>query len=138
MMVVIVVCGLGCWPASYAVVGEASSLSLRAKAQGIGVFIHNLFNIIFNLILPYIYNPDTGNLRAKTGFVYAGFCFLALVGSWVIIPEMKGRSVDELDRMFELRLRTREFAKWKGDVEGKGDGKEGLVTTNEDVTVGDS
>lgn len=113
MMVIIVVCGLGCWPASYAVVGEASALSLRAKAQGVGVLVHNLFNIIFNLILPYMYNPDSGNLRAKTGFVYAGFCLVALVGSWAVIPEMKGRSVDELDRMFELGVRAREFGRWR-------------------------
>lgn len=120
MMVVIVVCGLGCWPASYAITGEASTLSLRAKTQGIAVLVHNLFNIIFNLILPYIYNPDSGDLRAKTGFVYAGFTFVALAGSWFIIPEMKGRSVDDLDRMFEMEISTRQFRKWNGEKDEDG------------------
>lgn len=120
MMVIIIVCGMGCWPASYAVAGETSALSLRAKTQGIGVLFHNLFNIIFNLILPYIYNPDSGDLRAKTGFVYAGFCFVGLAGSWVLIPEMKGRSVVDLDRMFELKLPAREFSRWT-EVKGGGE-----------------
>lgn len=119
MMVIVVVCGLGCWPASYAIAGEASALSLRAKTQGIGVFVHNLFNIIFNLILPYIYNPDSGNLRAKTGFVYAGFCFIAFAGSYFLIPEMKGRSIVELDRMFEMKVPARGFRKWRDEQGGE-------------------
>lgn len=118
MMVIIVVCGMGCWPASYAIAGEASALNLRAKTQGIGVLIHNLFNIIFNLILPYIYNPDSGDLRAKTGFVYAGFTFVGLAGSWILIPEMKGRTVVDLDQMFELKLPAREFSRWKAEKIG--------------------
>lgn len=126
MMVIIVVCGLGAWPASYAVAGETSALSLRAKTQGIGVFMHNLTNIVFNLIVPYIFNPDAGNLRAKTGFVYAGFCFIALAGSWLVIPEMKGRSIMDIDRMFELRLPTRKFGNWQGDKVGEA-GEEGRV-----------
>merc|ERR1712000_538959 len=36
MVATIVVCGLGCWPAAYAILGETPSLRLRAKTQGIG------------------------------------------------------------------------------------------------------
>lgn len=46
-----------------------------------------------------------------TGFVYAGFCVLAVVGTWFWVPEMKGRSVGEIDAMFELRVRTRDFVR---------------------------
>lgn len=111
LMMIIIICSLGAWPASYAIAGETSSLRLRAKTQGLGILFHNLANIIFNLILPYIYNPDSGDLRAMTGFVYAGFCVLAVVGTWFGVPEMKGRSVGEIDAMFELRVRTRDFVR---------------------------
>lgn len=111
LMMIIIICSLGAWPASYAIAGETSSLRLRAKTQGLGILFHNLANIIFNLILPYIYNPDSGDLRAMTGFVYAGFCVLAVVGTWFGVPEMKGRSVGEIDAMFELRIRTRDFVR---------------------------
>lgn len=111
LMIIIIICSLGAWPASYAVAGETSSLRLRAKTQGLGILFHNLANIIFNLILPYIYNPDSGDLRAMTGFVYAGFCVLAVAGTWFWVPEMKGRSVGEIDAMFELRIRTRDFVR---------------------------
>lgn len=111
LMIIIIICSLGAWPASYAIAGETSSLRLRAKTQGLGILFHNLANIIFNLILPYIYNPDSGNLRAMTGFVYAGFGVIAVAGTWFWVPEMKGRSVGEIDAMFELRVRTRDFVR---------------------------
>lgn len=111
LMMIIIICSLGAWPASYAIAGETSSLRLRAKTQGLGILFHNLANIIFNLVLPYIYNPDSGNLRAMTGFVYAGFCVIAVAGTWFWVPEMKGRSVGEIDAMFELRIRTRDFVR---------------------------
>lgn len=113
LMVTIITFSLGAWPASYAIAGEASSLRLRAKTQGLGILCYNVASIIFNLILPYIYNPDSGDLRAKTGFVYAGFCLLAGAGTWFWVPEMKGRSVGEIDVMFEMRIKTRDFIRTK-------------------------
>ncbi|OQD81415.1 hypothetical protein PENANT_c027G10865 [Penicillium antarcticum] len=112
MMAVVVVCGLGAWPASYAVSGETSSLRLRAKTQGIGVLCYMLSNVVFNLVLPYVYNTDAGDLKGKTGFVYAGLCLLTLVVTWLIIPEMKDRTTLEVDAMFEADLPCRNFKKW--------------------------
>ena len=112
MMLVITICGLGAWPASFVVASETSALHLRAKAQGIGWFIAGLTSGIAGFVLPYIFNPDQGNLRAKTGFVYAGFCALGVVIAWFSVPEMKGRTHDEIDRLFELKTPTRRF----GDV----------------------
>ncbi|CAI7578706.1 unnamed protein product [Penicillium pancosmium] len=115
MMAVVVVCGMGAWPASYSVAGEASSLRLRAKTQGIGVFCYMLSNVVFNLVLPYIYNTDAGDLKGKTGFVYAGLCFMTFVITWLIIPEMKGRSALDIDAMFETKLPCRQFKNWSSE-----------------------
>ncbi|PYH95658.1 MFS general substrate transporter [Aspergillus ellipticus CBS 707.79] len=112
MIAIIVVCGIGAWPASYAVGAEASSLRLRAKTQGLGWFVTGLSSAVFNLILPYIFNPDEGDLRAKTGFVFAGFCIIALVATWFIVPEMKDRTPAEIDDMFEAAIPTRRFRNW--------------------------
>ncbi|KAJ6006677.1 hypothetical protein N7451_004621 [Penicillium sp. IBT 35674x] len=115
MMAVVIVCGMGAWPASFAVSGEASSLSLRAKTQGVGVLCYMLSNVVFNLILPYIYNTDEGDLKGKTGFVYAGLCFIACAVTWLIVPEMKGRSALEIDAMFEANLPCRQFKRWSAE-----------------------
>lgn len=116
MMVITMVCGLGIWPASHVVAAETSSLQLRAKTQGIGWFVSGVATGVFSVVLPYIYNADAGNLRGKTGFVMAGFAAVGYIGSWIIIPEMKGRSPMHIDRMFALQLPTRDFKDWKSDV----------------------
>jgi hypothetical protein len=72
-----------------------------------------LTSTVSGLCLPYVFNPDEGNLRGKTGFTYAASCLMGVVVSYYMIPEMKGRSVNEIDRMFELGLGAREFGKWK-------------------------
>lgn len=114
MMAVIFVAGLSCWPASYAVGAETSSLHLRAKSTGIGWMIRTLLNCIFTVVLPFIYNPGkgSGNLKGKTCFLFAGCCIIACVSAWYYIPEMKGRSATEIDHMFAQRLPTRCFKRW--------------------------
>ena len=126
---VIAVCGVGAWPASYAVSAEASSLRLRAKTQGLGWFMNCLANGVFGVVLPYIFNPDKGNLRARTGFVYTGLCIVTWLGVWFFVPEMKNRSPIEIDQMFERRLPARQFKRWavvdESDVES-GEGRHPL------------
>ncbi|CEJ57818.1 hypothetical protein PMG11_06497 [Penicillium brasilianum] len=116
MMAVVVVCGMGAWPASFAVAGEASNLRLRAKTQGVGVLCYMLANVVFNLVLPYIYNTDAGDLKGKTGFVYGGWCLLACAVTWLVVPEMKGRTALEIDAMFESKLSCRQFKDWSADI----------------------
>ncbi|KAH6900230.1 general substrate transporter [Thelonectria olida] len=115
LVVVIVVCGMGCWPAGYAVMGETSSLRLRAKTQAIGGVVQQLSSVLMSFVLPYVFNPDAGNLGAKTGFVYTGLCAIAIALCWFQLPELRGRSVMEIDEMFNLKLPVRQFKSWRND-----------------------
>jgi hypothetical protein len=92
---------------------ETSSLRLRAKTQGIGWFTGAFAQGAFGISLPYAYNIDEGNLRAKAGFIIAGFSVLALVLTWLFVPEMKERTAAEIDTMFEHRLPARQFRHWR-------------------------
>lgn len=107
---------LGCWPTSYVVGAESSSLRLRAKTQGIGWFVSGAYSMAMGFTLPYIYNTDAANLGAKTGFVMMGFAAFGTIVTWFLVPEMKDRSQEELDRMFDLGLSARQFSKWEGSV----------------------
>ncbi|KFY32323.1 hypothetical protein V493_00308 [Pseudogymnoascus sp. VKM F-4281 (FW-2241)] len=109
LMVVILVNGLGAWPASSVVASEVSTLHLRAKSQGIGWFTNGLAAGVMGFVLPYIFNPDEGDLKAKTGFVYGGMGAIAVMVTWFIVPEMKGRNWVEIDRLFEERVSARNF-----------------------------
>lgn len=115
-MIIIIACGIGVWPASYVVGGEASALHLRSKTQGIGWLVSGLTSGVFMIVLPYMFNPDQGNLRAKTGFVFAALCVIGCAASWYTVPEMKGRTAREIDRMFELVLDAKQFKQWKSDL----------------------
>jgi MFS family permease len=112
MILVVIVAGIGVWPASYVVSSETSSLHLRGKAQGIAWFSAGASTALFAFVMPYVYNPDQGNLEGKTGFVYAALCALSLLVSYLCVPEMKGRTTAEIDEMFEQRLPTRQFRQW--------------------------
>ncbi|KAK8096048.1 general substrate transporter [Apiospora kogelbergensis] len=112
MVGVILVCGVGCWPASYVIAGETSALVLRAPTQGLGGCVTHVSSAAAAIALPYIFNPDAGALGARSGLVYSGLCALALAATWVGVPELQGRSMLEIDHMFELRLATRKFGGW--------------------------
>lgn len=112
LLLIIAVCGVGCWPAGYAIMGETSSLRLRAKTQAVGGVAQQSSSVVLSVVLPYIFNPDSGHAGAKTGFLFAGLCAMAEVACWFSIPEMKGRSITDIDHMFDIRLPTRKFKTW--------------------------
>ncbi len=112
LILVVMICGLGAWPCSYAIGAETSALHLRAKAQGLGWLASGASASIFGFVIPYIFNVDEGDLGAMTGFVYAGMCVVGLIITFFYVPEMKGRTTAEIDQMFELKLPARAFKAW--------------------------
>ncbi|KAL8386830.1 hypothetical protein RB595_010356 [Gaeumannomyces hyphopodioides] len=106
---------IGAWPAAHVVNCETSSLRLRARTQGLAGMATQLLAGVLNIALPYIYSPDQGNSGPKVGFLFAGFSALAVVSTWLYVPEMKNRDPLEIDLMFEQRLPARAFKGWKGD-----------------------
>lgn len=135
MMLTIIVCGMAVWPASFAVAAETSSLQLRAKSQGIGWMVSAFATAVSGIALPYVFNPDSGNLRGKVGFTYVVSCIAGVAISWYLIPEMKGRSIGDIDcskfipfvpsgsrlltydSVFEMKVPARSFRDYKVERE---------------------
>jgi SP family general alpha glucoside:H+ symporter-like MFS transporter len=111
--VIVVTCGLGCWPASYAIIGETSSLRLRPKSQAIGSLANNISGIAMNFALPYLYNPDAAKLGAKTGFLFTVLSTTGAVMTYFFVPELKGRSALEIDHLFEKGIKARGSSNWR-------------------------
>ncbi|KAF9774188.1 hypothetical protein IL306_007864 [Fusarium sp. DS 682] len=116
MTAVIVVCGLGAWPAGYAILGETSSLQLRSLTQGLAGIADKGFSIMLAVLLPMLFSRDKAALGGKTGFLFCGLCLIGTILTWFFIPEMKGRSAIEIDHMFEMRLPARKFKSFKMEV----------------------
>ncbi len=70
---------------------------------------------LFAFVTPYMYNvgAGSGNLGAKTGFVYAGSSILLLLVSYFLIPETKGLTTEEIDYLYENKISPRRFGSAK-------------------------
>ncbi|GAM42410.1 hypothetical protein TCE0_044f16365 [Talaromyces pinophilus] len=101
----------------YNLVAEVSTPGLRAKTASIGLALQNAFYTMFSFVLPYLFNTDQANLRAKTMFVFGGCSVLSLIYLWFCQPETRGRTYQELDEMFMKRVPARKFRSFVTDAE---------------------
>ncbi|KAL7961106.1 general substrate transporter [Trichoderma compactum] len=103
--------GLGAM--AFAILGEASSTSLRAPTIALATATQAIMGIIFNFAIPYMVNPDEANLRGKVGFIFGGLALIATAWSWFYVPELKGRTFDEIDRMFQAKVPPRKMGSYQ-------------------------
>jgi hypothetical protein len=59
--------------------------------------------------VPYLIGEQYANLGAKVGFIYGSISVAVAVLTFWLIPEMKGRSLEELDELFHAKTPTRKF-----------------------------
>ena len=95
---------------------ETSSVRLRAKSNSIGFVFNGLMSWAFTFFVPYMFNVDEGNWGGKTAFFFAGLAFISAVVVYLEVPEMNKRTYVQLDQMFENRVRTRHFEKYRFEV----------------------
>ncbi|KAJ4292601.1 hypothetical protein N0V90_009264 [Kalmusia sp. IMI 367209] len=96
-------------PVAYAIFCEVSATRVRSKTIAVATAIQAIVGIIMTVAIPYLINPDQANLRGKLGFFFGGLSVPCLIWCWFRVPEMKGRTYEELDIMFERGVKTREF-----------------------------
>jgi sugar porter (SP) family MFS transporter len=94
---------------AFVLLGETSSPSLRARTTALATATQSVFGIAMSFAVPYMVNPDEGNLRGKVGFVFGGLAAIATVGSYLYIPELKGRTFIEIDTLFMRRVPPRKM-----------------------------
>jgi MFS transporter, SP family, general alpha glucoside:H+ symporter len=97
-------------PVCYSLVAELPSVRLRQKTIVLARNFYNVWGIINQVWTPYMLNPSAWNWGAKTGFFWAGWCFLCLIWTYFRLPEPKGRTYGELDILFENKVSARKFA----------------------------
>lgn len=97
-------------PVSYALVSELPSSLLRSKSVVIARFCYATLNIVANVITPYQLNPSAWGWGALSGFFWAGTCAIGWTFTYFLIPEPKGRTVAELDLLFQNKVSARKFA----------------------------
>lgn len=97
---------------------EVGTLQLREKTITLATFFGFCASIFITYVSPYIQNAGYGNLQGNIGFVWAGTSFLSLLFVFFYLPELKGRSLEELDEMFQKKVGVFKFKKFQ--TEGVG------------------
>ncbi|KAH7242970.1 hypothetical protein MRS44_002187 [Fusarium solani] len=93
----------------WTITGEMSSLRLRAKTTSIAAGVNSLLSLASSVGIPYLLNAEELNLGPKAALCFlVPSVFLSLL-AYFVVPETKGKSFDELNRLFEAKTPAREF-----------------------------
>jgi len=99
-------------PGAWIVIGEIFPLPIRARGVGLSTASNWLWNTIIAVITPYMVGEDEGNLKSSVFFIWGGLCTCAFVYTYFLVPETKGLSLEQVDKMMEEST-PRTSAKWR-------------------------
>ncbi|KAM0545822.1 hypothetical protein ACHAPJ_011149 [Fusarium lateritium] len=96
-------------PCSYVILSEAASLRLKEKTNLLATTISVLTTFVTSFSTPYLINAKYANLGAKLGFIYGAINFIMVVLVYLFIPELKNRTLEEVDQLFASGAPLRKF-----------------------------
>lgn len=102
-------------PGAWIVIGEIFPLPIRSRGVALSTASNWLWNTIIAVITPYMVGEDKGNLKSNVFFVWGGLCCFALIYSYFLIPETKGLSLEQIDKMMEEST-PRTSAAWRANT----------------------
>lgn len=97
-------------PAAWIYCSEVFPLKFRAK----GVGISTATNWIFNFALAFFVPPAFTNITWKTYIVFGVFCATMTIQVFFMFPETAGRSLEEVDMLFERNVKPWKTGKLRG------------------------
>ncbi|KAH6676663.1 general substrate transporter [Halenospora varia] len=90
-------------PGAWVLIGEIFPLPIRSRGVGLSTASNWLWNCIIAVITPYMVGTEKGeaNMGSKVFFVWGSLCTACFVYAYILIPETKGLSLEQVDRMLE-------------------------------------
>ncbi|KAK1966461.1 general substrate transporter [Colletotrichum sublineola] len=98
-------------PGAWVLIGEIFPLPMRSRGVALSTASNWLWNTIIAVITPYMVGEDRGDLKSSVFFVWGGLCTCAFVYTYFLVPETKGLSLEQVDKMME-ETTPRTSAKW--------------------------
>ncbi|KEF58109.1 uncharacterized protein A1O9_06032 [Exophiala aquamarina CBS 119918] len=95
---------------------ELPSSKLRDLTYRTASVVNVITQFAVSFSLPYLLNAPYANLGSKVGFIFGSMAVLSLVFAYWCVPEVKGRSLEEVDRLFESGTPLRNFATAQVDM----------------------
>ncbi|KAJ5021282.1 hypothetical protein J3E73DRAFT_394681 [Bipolaris maydis] len=109
--------GLGQGPVLWALQTEFPSQRLRTQTVGFAQGSGFLFSWLSAYCTPYFINPEALNWGPKYCYIWAGSNFILAIFTFFFIPETRGRSLEQLDEMFNKRLPAWKFRGYITDLQ---------------------
>ncbi|GAB7349225.1 hypothetical protein MBLNU459_g8389t1 [Dothideomycetes sp. NU459] len=103
-------------PIAYTIVAETSAIRLRAKSVCLARNAYCVMNIVFSTLENYFMNPTEWNLRGKTAFFWFATSLCTFVWAFFRLPEVKGRTYEEIDLLFNKGIDARKFSSYRIDA----------------------
>lgn len=93
---------------------EIGGVMMRKKILAFGTGIDVLAAFLVTFTTPYLLASDPGpNLGPKIGWIFAAAGYLSGFFGIFFTPELKGRSLEEVDELFEAKIHCWQFSKYK-------------------------
>lgn len=73
---------------------------LRKKTMALATSFDVLSAFVVSFTVPYLIGKPGANLAAKVGFIFMGICIAGFLFSLAFVPELAGRSLEEVDELF--------------------------------------
>lgn len=93
--------------------GELPSQRLRSHTFGLAASAGFVGAWLTTFTAPYFINPAALNWGPTYGFIWFPSCVVSAVWVFFFLPEVKNRTLEEIDEMFEQRLSARKFGTYR-------------------------
>lgn len=117
------VCKLGVASQCWLIGSEIGGTQMRKKLMGWGVVVDVLAAFLVTFFTPYLQDGPQIQLGAHVGYIFMGSAALSFIFFIFYMPELKGRSLEEVDELFEasLSIALNHLAnRWSSEVSGLG------------------
>ena len=93
-------------PICWVLISEIFPNTIRSQATAIAVAFQWIFNFIVSSTFVPMYSMSLGDMGDDFGhfFVYAMYgaiCLIAAIFVWKLVPETKGKSLEEMSRIWK-------------------------------------
>lgn len=93
--------------------GEIPTQRLRSHTFGMAAAVGFAGAWLTTFTAPYFINPAALNWGPRYGYIWFPSCVLGAAWVFFFLPEVKNRTLEEIDEMFEARLPARKFKAYK-------------------------
>tara|TARA_R110002003_G_scaffold214_31_gene16298 strand:+ start:26396 stop:27067 length:672 start_codon:yes stop_codon:yes gene_type:complete len=93
--------------------GELPTQRLRSHTFGLAAAVGFAGAWLTTFTAPYFINPAALNWGPRYGFIWFPSCVIGATWVFFFLPEVKNRTLEEIDEMFEKRLPARQFRKYR-------------------------